>query len=281
MSAHQHKSNTKSIVSAGSSIAKSAAVAKLSAPERKAVRKAQAQSSKRVKNQHEIIMNSYINDAKIATVELDHAYRNYRDALKDEQTLLDTKQAFDDYTESVKKNGTESDITAEKAIILKGKLLDYAEKLGGLPPEAVTMVMAQIDQGSIDDAEAALKVLFLAAPSHSRAYSISRSKPLEPLTLDDVPHKAGGGITKKGITLVGEQGPELVMMNGGENVLTASQTASAMAGGGSPSGIGGGASINLTVHAGLGTDGNAVGQQIVNMLKQYQRTNGPFDFTSR
>lgn len=66
MSAHQHKSNTKSIVSAGSSIAKSAAVAKLSAPERKAVRKAQAQSSKRVKNQHEIIMNSYINDAKIA-----------------------------------------------------------------------------------------------------------------------------------------------------------------------------------------------------------------------
>jgi hypothetical protein len=54
-----------------------------------------------------------------------------------------------------------------------------------------------------------------------------------------------------------------------------------MAGGGSPSGIGGGASINLTVNAGLGTDGNAVGQQIVNMLKQYQRTNGPFDFTSR
>jgi hypothetical protein len=64
MPAHQHKSNTKS--QAGSSIAKSAAVAKLSAPERKAIRKAQAQSSKRVKNQHEFIMNSYINDAKIA-----------------------------------------------------------------------------------------------------------------------------------------------------------------------------------------------------------------------
>ena len=92
--------------------------------------------------------------------------------------------------------------------------------------------------------------------------------------------KASGGIAKPGLTLVGEQGPELVIMNGGENVLTASQTASAMAGGGSPSGIGG-ASINLTVNAGLGTDGNVVGQQIVNMLKQYQRTNGPFDFTSR
>jgi hypothetical protein len=230
--------------------------------------------------QLDIVTNS-INDAKIATVELDQAYQHYRDELTNEQALLDTKQAFDDYTESVKKNGGESDITAEKLITLKGKLLDYAEQLGGLPPEAVTMVMAQVDQGSIDSAEAALKVLFLAAPSHSRAYSISRSKPLKPLTLDDVPHKAGGGITKPGLTLVGEQGPELVMMNGGENVLTASQTASAMVGGGSSSGIGSGTSINLTVNAGLGTDGNAVGQQIVNMLKQYQRTNGPFDFTSR
>ena len=92
---------------------------------------------------------------------------------------------------------------------------------------------------------------------------------------------AAGGIAKPGITLVGEQGPELVMMAGGENVLTASQTASAMAGGASPSMSGSGSSINLTVNAGLGTDGAAVGQQIVNMLKQYQRTNGPFDFTSR
>ena len=91
---------------------------------------------------------------------------------------------------------------------------------------------------------------------------------------------ASGGIAKPGITLVGEQGPELVMMNGGENVLTASQTASAMAAG-SPSMSGSGSTINLTVNAGLGTDGAAVGQQIVNMLKQYQRTNGPFDFTSR
>jgi hypothetical protein len=219
------------------------------------------------------IVTDSINNAKIATVELDQAYKNYRDDLADEQALLDTKKAFDDYTESVKKNGGESDITAEKLITLKGKLIDYAEKLGGLPPEAVTMVIAQVDQGSIDNAEEALKVLFLAAPSHSRAYSNSRSKPLKPLTLGDVPTGAGatGGIvTRPTNALIGEAGPEMVIP------LSSMPGASPL-----PSGIGGGASINLTVHAGLGTDGAAVGQQIVNMLKQYQRTNGPFDFTSR
>ena len=219
------------------------------------------------------IVTDSINDAKIATVELDQAYKNYRDDLKDQQALLDTKKAFDDYTESVKKNGGESDITAEKLITLKGKLVDYAEELGGLPPEAVTMVIAQVDQGSIDSAEEALKVLFLAAPSHSRAYSNSRSKSLKPLTIDDAPkaHGATGGIvTRPTNALIGEAGPEMVIP------LSSMPGASPL-----PSMSGSGSSINLTVNAGLGTDGAAVGQQIVNMLKQYQRTNGPFEFTSR
>lgn len=48
-----------------SSIAKSEMVATFSKPERKEIRKAQAQSGKRVKNQHEVVMASYIADAKI------------------------------------------------------------------------------------------------------------------------------------------------------------------------------------------------------------------------
>jgi len=84
-------------------------------------------------------------------------------------------------------------------------------------------------------------------------------------------HGATGGIvTRPTNALIGEAGPEMVIP------LSSMPGASPL-----PSGIGGGASINLTVNAGLGTDGAAVGQQIVNMLKQYQRTNGPFDFTSR
>ena len=80
----------------------------------------------------------------------------------------------------------------------------------------------------------------------------------------------GGIVTRPTNALIGEAGPEMVIP------LSSMPGASPL-----PSGIGSGASINLTVNAGLGTDGAAVGQQIVNMLKQYQRTNGPFDFTSR
>lgn len=44
--------------------------------------------------------------------------------------------------------------------------------------------------------------------------------------LQDIAGMATGGIAKGGVTLVGEQGPELVMMAGGEHVLTAAQTKS-------------------------------------------------------
>ena len=80
----------------------------------------------------------------------------------------------------------------------------------------------------------------------------------------------GGIVTQPTNALIGEAGPEMVIP------LSSMPGASPL-----PSMSGSGLSINLTVNAGLGTDGAAVGQQIVNMLKQYQRTNGPFDFTSR
>ena len=80
----------------------------------------------------------------------------------------------------------------------------------------------------------------------------------------------GGIVTRPTNALIGEAGPEMVIP------LSSMPGASPL-----PSMSGSGSTINLTVHAGLGTDGAAVGQQIVNMLKQYQRTNGPFDFTSR
>jgi len=86
-------------------------------------------------------------------------------------------------------------------------------------------------------------------------------------------HGATGGIVTQPTTaLIGEAGPEMVIP------LSSMPGASPL-----PSGISGGSgsTINLTVNAGLGTDGAAVGQQIVNLLKRYQRANGPFDFASR
>jgi hypothetical protein len=66
MPQHQHKSNTKSVQSIKSS--RSASVSGLSKPERKEIRKSHARSGKHIKNQHEIIIASYITDAKIMHV---------------------------------------------------------------------------------------------------------------------------------------------------------------------------------------------------------------------
>jgi hypothetical protein len=40
-----------------------------------------------------------------------------------------------------------------------------------------------------------------------------------------------------------------------------------------------GSNINLTVNAGMGTNGAEVGRQIVDALKQYERRNGPVPIT--
>jgi hypothetical protein len=83
--------------------------------------------------------------------------------------------------------------------------------------------------------------------------------------LEGIPQLATGGIVKARsggtLALLGEGGRDeaVIPLGAGKSM------------------VGGG--INLTVNAGLGTDGAAVGAQIVNVLKQYQRTNGPFAVT--
>ena len=65
----------------------------------------------------------------------------------------------------------------------------------------------------------------------------------------------GGVVTSPTLALIGEAGPEAVVpldrLHGG-----------------------GGATFNITVNAGMGTDGRQVGNQIVSALKQWERANG-------
>ena len=76
-----------------------------------------------------------------------------------------------------------------------------------------------------------------------------------------VPGLATGGIvTSPTLALIGEAGPEAVVpldrFHGG-----------------------GGSTFNITVNAGMGTDGRQVGNQIVSALKQWERTNGSLPLT--
>lgn len=75
--------------------------------------------------------------------------------------------------------------------------------------------------------------------------------------LSGVPALANGGIVNKPtLALIGEAGPEAVIPLSGRNV-------------------GMGNSINITVNAGIGTNGTQVGREIVDAIKRYERASGP------
>jgi phage-related protein len=75
--------------------------------------------------------------------------------------------------------------------------------------------------------------------------------------LPNIPALAEGGIVRRPtLALIGEAGPEAVVP---------------LRGGNAP----GTTNISLTVNAGMGTDGRQVGRQIVEALRQYERSNGP------
>jgi hypothetical protein len=77
-----------------------------------------------------------------------------------------------------------------------------------------------------------------------------------------IPAMAEGGIvTGPTLALIGEAGPEAVVPLSRSGGM--------------------GTTINLTVNAGMGTDGGDVGRQIVDALRQYERRNGPVPITVR
>ena len=75
--------------------------------------------------------------------------------------------------------------------------------------------------------------------------------------------RAGGGPVASGSSyLVGEMGPELFTPSSGGGRIT-------------PNDALGGNTYNITVNAGMGTNGAALGAQIVSAIKKFERTSGP------
>jgi TP901 family phage tail tape measure protein len=81
---------------------------------------------------------------------------------------------------------------------------------------------------------------------------------IDPPDLPSIPRLARGGIVSQPTTaLIGERGPEAVipLSRAGGNL--------------------GQTNLNITVNAGMGTDGQEVGKSIVDELRKFQRRNGP------
>ena len=74
----------------------------------------------------------------------------------------------------------------------------------------------------------------------------------------------GGETTRSGLSWVGERGPELLNLPVGAQVIPLSKMGSNS----------GGSTYNISVTAGMGADGAALGEQIVTAIRKYERTSG-------
>lgn len=74
----------------------------------------------------------------------------------------------------------------------------------------------------------------------------------------------GGPVSAGDSYLVGERGPEIFTPGAGGFITPNDRM-----------GGGGGATINITVNAGMGANGAVLGREIVNAIKRYERTSGP------
>ncbi|CAB5217021.1 Phage tail tape measure protein [uncultured Caudovirales phage] len=89
----------------------------------------------------------------------------------------------------------------------------------------------------------------------------------------------GGPVAASTAYLVGEQGPEVFVPNAAGSIIPNYDLTSAMTGSSSVAtsaagGVSGGSSYNITVNTGVG-DPRAIGQQIVELIKKYERASGP------
>jgi hypothetical protein len=84
----------------------------------------------------------------------------------------------------------------------------------------------------------------------------------------------GGPVAAGSPYIVGEAGPELFVPTMTGQIIPNHDITGSMTGGGGVSMGAGGSTINLTVNAGMGTQGAEVGRQIVDALKAYERRNG-------
>lgn len=212
--------------------------------------------------------------AKRATDNLKASWDQLKGTLSDQQQWIDVENGFAD----VKQAGIDAmDAAANHTedadqkvrdyqssiISLKEKVIDYAAEVGGLPPERVTTILAQIDNGSIQSADAALEAI-----AHARTviYNAQVGGHRE--------FASGTNYAPRGLALVGENGPELVKMNGGEQVIPAGQTA-AMLNGDALGGGGNSYTINLAMPMmASGSDYYRAGQMIKNAIAAYESRNG-------
>jgi hypothetical protein len=220
-----------------------------------------------------------------AVNEIKDAFNNLTEVITDRSAYLDLEDSFDGVREAAvtaadtagkSLQEQEADArNAERATLdLKQKIIDYATEVGGIPPQKVTELVAMVDRGQVAEVEYILASLErtryvnvqIKATTVGSTYAPGISAP-KPGGWDGDPRTpypaAEGAVVRASpggsVLRVGEAGhDEAIVPLSGPNM---------------PKGMGN-TTIQLTVNAGLGTNGAQVGRQIVDVLEAHYRNGG-------
>lgn len=186
-----------------------------------------------------------IDRAKVAGDQLTAQWQALTSAVSNDQAFIAVQNQFDavkaaaktawDAASSGAADATQKARANQSAVDdLKSKVIDYGKAVLGLPPEQVTKILGEIDNGSLD---VAANQLAIWARDHAMNVAIQANQGAGYAALvgaggTPVPH-ASGGVARAGeLSLVGEQGPELVRFGSNTAVTPADQTRQIMGGGG-------------------------------------------------
>jgi hypothetical protein len=234
------------------------------------------------------------------------ATRKVGEALMPEHLTIGRDNAQAEMDGFVERFGPDGDLKKAMLLIAKNNGVDDAQKLyegmrdnlkkGGPAGEAVMKVMRFLGKRSADQTGKAFKG---KAGSGGSVYKQLNSvmsnlaKSMERETTITVRHRniyetmgkraTGGPVSAREAYIVGERGPEVFVPGSSGNIIPNHKMPSApvMSGGGGGSVGGHSTNVNITVNAGMGTDGAAVGRDIVSALRQYERRNGPLPIKVR
>jgi len=193
--------------------------------------------------------------------------------LDDDEALLNLQQQFDDVKAKAEADYAavaEGSMTAEEAtrshelalIDLKKGVADYATEVLGLPAEQVSKIVAEMTDANADDIERRLTVLARTRMVNLVANVVHAGTTARP---GDIAHNARGtNSARPGLSWVGEEGPELINLRGGEQIIPADKSAAMMSGG-----AGANVTYNVTING-----SNMTADETVRALKEWERRNG-------
>lgn len=223
------------------------------------------------------------NDAITEAVDVEAAYR---------AALVDTREDIKTYREELKKAGKDQTLVnaivadhvknqlEDAAAIAEGRLAnmeyistqDQAAAKSLLQAEALKKVVAQVGKNSplgrglqevialLEDIPEDVRIRIYAEMTANLGYNPMTTPNLKGVKVPR-PKAAGGPVSAGDAYIVGEVGPELFVPGSSGTIV--------------PNGaLGAGPTFHINVNAGMGANGQAIGNEIVSALKAWVRTNG-------